>query len=106
MPMDAEVSPLPSELTTPPVTKMCFAMGRADLGLGRGRGTGRERAGRESGETLTLLYRLPHPGAATAVRPDRLARRSRRPARLPHPVGPQKGIVIGRRVHPPAGVGD
>jgi hypothetical protein len=30
MPIDALVSPLPSELTTPPVTKMCFVMG--DLG--------------------------------------------------------------------------
>ena len=26
MPIDALVSPLPSELTTPPVTKMCLAM--------------------------------------------------------------------------------
>jgi hypothetical protein len=24
MPMEAQVSPLPSELTTPPVTKMCL----------------------------------------------------------------------------------
>ncbi len=26
MPIEADVSPLPSELTTPPVTKMCLAM--------------------------------------------------------------------------------
>jgi hypothetical protein len=26
MPIEAHVSPLPSELTTPPVTKMCFVM--------------------------------------------------------------------------------
>src|SRR3954467_6483019 len=26
MPIDAQVSPLPSELTTPPVTKMCLAI--------------------------------------------------------------------------------
>ncbi len=33
MPIEALVSPLPSELTTPPVTKMCLVM-RARLGWG------------------------------------------------------------------------
>src|SRR5438105_4398617 len=40
MPMEAQVRPLPSELTTPPVTKMCLAIKES-----RTRGRGQEGGG-------------------------------------------------------------
>ena len=60
MPIEALVSPLPSELTTPPVTKICLVMKQSLLGI-RGSGLGVEK-----GDWLRATDRFCHEFRVTA----------------------------------------
>src|SRR5437879_3959610 len=98
MPIEAQVSPLPRELTTPPVTKMCFTLlpSRFAASLGRA------RSALARGSRLNLIY-------PTARRRPKAAARaplSRGPAGTALPVRPDESLVVLRRVHPDGGVGD
>ena len=68
MPIEAQVSPLPSELTTPPVTKICLAMRGGPLRTDwSGRAGSRGRRG--TSHAPPSLYRNPRRRAISALRP-------------------------------------
>src|SRR4051794_29376990 len=99
MATDAEVSPLPSELTTPPVTKMCFVMS----GLILGKRCGRVRRG-DGSPSVTISHRVARSNDRS--RSGRVKTRSRRPARAVVPAPADKGVIIGRRVDPAVCLGN
>src|SRR5262245_29058404 len=96
IPIEAHVSPFPSELTTPPVTKMNLAM--------RGGSSGRDEAGSErvggGGETSRQLH---YTGIASG---GHLAHRSVIGPGREGPVLGHESLIIRGRVHAPAGVRD
>src|SRR3954447_18793393 len=95
IPIEAHVSPLPRELTTPPVTKMNLAMrGRSPL-TGR---IGFRRAGGGRETSRPPQYTGFGPARHFAAGPIRSAGRH-------GPVFRNKTLVIGGSVHAPAGVG-
>src|SRR3954452_20871650 len=93
MPMEAQVRPLPSELTTPPVTKMCLVcLGAEEAGKGGPSWGGARR------RTATILPDPPRPGTREGASGGR--------GGAEHPARRDEALVILVGVHANGGLVD